>query len=274
MHENEKNIFEKNLVWVFGTIGSGKNWLASNLSQEMNVLYDTYVSDHIGVSAGQIKNHFVRRKDLRKSANSYFFSDPYKKTWQFYLKELILNRIFAEIKDCNSKVLIKEPATLGASDVISECMPNSKIIIMLRDGRHTIDFLSESRQSDGFVSRIWEEFPTEPKKRLDFIEKRAKLWTDHVLILQKTFENHPKENRLVIEYEDLVHNTLEILERVCDFIQIEVSKEHLESFVNNFKNEYHSKKDWKDRFSPLEIETMNKIMKNIIENNFKEFKNI
>jgi len=45
-----------------------------------------------------------------------------------------------------NKIIIKEPHGSLAADTISECLPNSKIIILLRDGRDVLD-----SEVDGFL---------------------------------------------------------------------------------------------------------------------------
>ena len=79
----------------------------------------------------------------------YFFADEYKETWQFFLRKLILNRIYSQYQDLTKKVIIKEPHGSLAADVISECLPNSQIIFLLRDGRDVVDSIIDATTKGG-----------------------------------------------------------------------------------------------------------------------------
>ena len=162
-------------------------------------------------------------KEFVKSTAYYVFADAHKEIWLFYFRKLILNRIYAQIQDLSKKIIIKSPGSFGASDIISECLPNSKIIILLRDGRDVIDSLLDARSEGGFMN-IGLEPIISSKERISFIEYRTKMWVKLMENLLKTCDTHKEKLQLVVRYEDLRKNTTVEIQKIYRFIGIDVQK--------------------------------------------------
>ena len=109
-----------------------------------------------------------------KGNQDYFFHNTFKETWKFYMRKLILNRIYAQYKDLSNKIIIKEPHGSLAADIISECLPNSKIIILLRDGRDVIDSQVDGFSKGGWIIEEGGRHLTEDM-RMNFIKHQANL---------------------------------------------------------------------------------------------------
>jgi hypothetical protein len=172
-------------------------------------------------------------------------------------------------------VIIKEPSSgEGASDIISACMPLSKIIILLRDGRDIINSLVDARQKGGWLANDPTSVIEGEQARLKFIEYQANLWVKQMKLLMKTFEFHSKELRLILKYEDLRSRTFEVLRGVYHFLEIEISSENLKRLVIKYSFENIPEKwkgngkfirsatpgKWRESFNENEKEVMNDIM--------------
>jgi len=231
--ESESAI-ERNLVWVFGAPRSGTSWLALNLLSYKTVsVNETHLSDHLGDVEGDVK---IQRRLERSQDTNYFFSNDYKNTWMFYLRKLILNRIFAQVQDLNKKIIIKEPAVPGASDIIAECLPNSKIIILLRDGRDILDSILDARQKTGFMTKAGDIY-FEKTDRLKIIRPYSRWLALLFILLKKTYEDQPKEQVFLTKYEELRKNTVDVLTKIYKFLEIEISDEKLKEIVEKYSFE-------------------------------------
>jgi hypothetical protein len=270
---DEELMLEKNIVWVFGFYRSGTTWLGTQLlSYNTHIMPEPGINEHLGIH-WETNDDVVRKFDRHYDEPSYFFSKRYEDVWKYYLRKLILHRIYYQFSDLEHKIIIKEPALVGGFDIISRCLPNSKIIFLIRDGRDIVDshldsFLPDSWGSNEFGIMVDEN------SRIPIITNIAKKWVKLNKILLKTFENHPVENRIMINYENLRQNTADELQKLYSFIGLDIKREIVEHISNEFSfenipselkgrgkfNRFATPGMWKEHFSPSEKLLMDEIM--------------
>jgi len=270
----EESILEHNIVWIFGSPRSGTSWLATELlSFKTKVINEPHLEDHLAARLPGINNQIIKWVDRRKSYPDYFFSDAHKETWLFYLRKLILNRIYSQIQDLSKIIIIKSPGSFGASDIISECLPNSKVIILLRDGRDVIDSLLDARGKNGFMNIDLDPI-TSSNDRFSFIQFRTRMWVKLMENLLKTCTIHSEKLQMVVKYEDLRKKTKEELQKIYRFIGIDIGNEKLEEITEKYSFENIPDKmkgkgkfarsaspgSWQENFSEEEKNILEKIM--------------
>lgn len=228
--EEEESILEKNLVWVFASPRSGTTWLVTQLlTYNTNQLDEPYIGAHIG---GPFNIEVLGKQPSliieHKNRPDYFFSDKYDKAWKFYSRKYILNRIHFQFKELNKKIIIKEPNGLEGAEAIMECFPQSKIIIVLRDGRDILDSMVDARSE--FSARggwLSDKAATIPKvERIPFLVAEAEFWLTRMKILKKIYENHSKNLVHFVKYEDLRKHTFQELKDIYEFLEIEIDDLH------------------------------------------------
>ena len=269
----QESQLEQNLVWIFASRRSGTTWLGKELlSHETRFLDEPLIGIHLG-RYEMSKTGLVRTFDVQKDRKDYFFSDVFGDSWKFYLRKLILNRIYSQFQDLTHKIIIKEPTGSIASDILAQCMPNSKIIVLLRDGRDVLDSIIDGLEKGGWESQDKHPELTKDKK-LEFIRQSSRFWTKLMKVLMDTFDSHNKKLRLKIRYEDLRKNTLEELQKIYQFLEIDVKQKVLEELVQKyiFENLPETEKGkgkfkrsatpgkWEENFNDDEKEMMKKIM--------------
>jgi len=266
---------EENLVWIFSTHRSGSSWLATQLlSNDTFCLNELHVSAHLSLREEGITDQLVRRIDHMKNLHSYFFSRRYFPTWQYYMKKLILNRIYTEVTNLEKKIIIKEPGgIIGAPDIILKILPKSKMVALLRDGRDVIDSIFDARQKNGFMVKFGDT-PIEPENRNANIEYLANSWNQYMKKLIETYNQHPTNLRYMVKYENLLEHTFDQLKRLYKFIGLPITNDQLQQIVTkySFENIHKDQKgvgkftrtaipgSWKDHFSEKEIQKMNTIL--------------
>jgi len=275
----EENILERNLVWLFGSPRSGTSWLGLQLlSFQTHSINEPHIDDHLGAERSGLTDNFVRWIDRRKWDPSYFFSDAHKETWQYYLRKLILYRIYSQVHDIYKKIIIKSPGSFGAADIILDCLPKSNMILLLRDGRDVVDSLLDARGHHGFMAKNGAP-EIYKNQRFSFIEYRSKIWIELMKNLKKGYEHHPFNLRYKIRYEDLRRNTLEELRKIYKFLEIDIPERELQKIVEKYTFEnlpdnikgsgkFHRSATagkWKENFTEKEIELINKIMGNTLK---------
>lgn len=231
----EETKLEKNLVWIFADRRSGTTWLGMELlSHNTKFIDEPLLGLHLG-RFENLKKGFVQTIEEQKDRKDYFFCEKYEDTWKYFLRKLILNRIHAQFNDLDHKIIIKEPTGSAAADVIASCLPESKVIVILRDGRDIID-----SKLDAFSKKGWgaeRGFVGPAKSKQIWLETRAKEWVAIMRILNRTYENHSEKNRRLIKYENLLNNTFNILKELYEFIQIEIGEKELKKIIDKFSFE-------------------------------------
>ncbi|PKG93000.1 sulfotransferase [Paraglaciecola sp. MB-3u-78] len=136
-------------------------------------------------------------------------------------KETLLKRITTKVFDIHSVSLPiekgeellwgwKEPLLTYELDVLERCFPDSKYILIIRDGRGVVNSYMDNRWGLGTNAYTG-----------------ALRWQKEVA-LQMAFAKKMQGKCLTIRYEDLVQNLPEVLAQLCDFIGVEFSPQMLE----------------------------------------------
>ena len=277
--DDQESILEKNLVLVLGFPRSGTTWLGTQLlSHNTNIVNEFRIADHLAVRSKEMGDEVVRRVDQKQNDENYLFASKFKKNWIIFLRKLILNRIYAQFRDLDHKIIIKEPNPIDVSDIISDCFEKSKIILLVRDGRDVIDSVIDAKQEDGFMAKAGQK-PLQIQRRLKFIENQARLWKYTTENLLKTFDKKNNENIRLIKYERLLDNTFEELQKIYEFINVEISQNELQNIIEKYsfkkipdklKGEgkfYRAATPglWKEHFSDDEKKLMNELMKDTLK---------
>jgi len=283
---NQELSLEKNIVWLFGSTRGGTTWVGTQLlSHQTQMMFEPRFAYFFGEQRLWVNEN--GKKINKQSQNpDYFFSDATKNSWKFYLRKLILNRIQSQFPDFSHKIIMKENLDRGGSDIISECFPNSKIIILIRDGRDVIDSKIDARHNKNSwgVKRKLSK-PLRQEERSAFISSSSRKWVELIDDLMRTYNNHPKKLRILVRYEDLLKNTSQELKKIYDFLQIEINNEDLEKLVSKYSFENIPKESkgkgkftrfatpgkWKENFNLKEKNLMKSIMgKTLSELNYSQ----
>jgi hypothetical protein len=275
LSNEDEEILEKNLVWIFAFPRSGTQWLGTQLLRYgTQIVHGPSIGVPLGALHDDFTDNYVRQIDFRKEEAGYFFSDLYRDTWNFYLRKLILNRIYAQVRNLESKIILPDPEGSMAADIISECLPNSKIIILFRDGRDSIDSRLDSLGTNSWYVKNWKVTPISEETRMAKIYHLAKKWEIQMKILIKTLEKHPTKNSLPVKYEDLRNNTLKTLQQIYEFIGIKIPTENIKELIRLYEFENIPKEKrgpdqvtrfaspgiWKEHFNAGEIDMIEKII--------------
>ena len=284
--EVQKKIYEDletKLVWIFGTPRSGSTWLTHDIlrKEKIRSLDETMLGAQLGAFIdspsihwnwmnGMYEGNFKRIiDDDRKDA---FFSSNFEKDWKESLKFLILHRIGAQFGfNGYEHVIIKAPNESHASDLILKCVPKSKLIFLIRDGRDVID----SRQGKFHNPRRFFSRPETDEERKFRIAHFAKMWNLMIETTQRAYDKHNSNLRLMVKYEDLLTSPINEIKKIYDFLGYQLPEAKIKEIadVTSFENVPDELKgddknirkakpgNFRDYFNQKELEIVNEIMK-------------
>lgn len=256
---------EKNLVFLFGSPRSGTTWLGKQL-----LSFNTFTMDEPRIG----RFMFPTQKELNDDRKDYFFSKEYQPAWRFFLRKLILNRIYSQFGNITKKIIIKDPNASLAAHIIANVLPNSKILVLLRDGRDVVDSLVDGRSEKGWNTKLDDAPPLTKRNQLNFIESQSRIWIQSIKHMMTAYNSKSEDLRYLVKYEDLRNQTLEELEKIYKFLNVEISEKQLKNLIEKFsfkkipeKKKGHgqftrgaSSGNWKQNFDKREQTALENIM--------------
>lgn len=283
----QENLLEKKIVWIFSEGRSGSTWLGRQLlKHKENILwFEPSLGDLLnlfnimGIETGMV----ITGKPYQRGQDNpeYFFSPQHKNNWLPALRKLILTRTYSFSQTFSKNIIIKDPTVGSSSEIISECLSNSKIIFLVRDGRNVVDSKLDMHKEDSWSRKRGKNL--EPLSSQDSRERMIRFysskWNVGTEKISEACENHHPSKRFFLKYEDLKSNTFEILQKLYDFIGIEISEDEIKKIVNRYDfNKIPSTekgsgkffrtaalKEWEKNFSQDEINLMHSIMGNTLK---------
>jgi len=259
---------------VLASPRSGTTWLSVELLSHNTFCFnEPLIGEHLGFFHVR-GSHNNRNIDDHQNRGHYFFAKKFHITWKFYLRKLILNRIYTQFKELDKVVIVQEPNGGFGMDVIADCLPKSKLILLLRDGRDILNSKITALSKGGYAAEADKRFePLKGYRRLDFIKTESIFWVEIMEILMKAYESHNSDLRLKLRYEDLRKNTLTELRKIYKFLGLEISEPELNEVINkfNFENlpsnakglgtprQYATVGKWKEEFSQEEKKMIEEI---------------
>ena len=277
---DRERALEINLTWVFGSPRSGTTWIARDLLQYDTVLLDEpLIGDHLA-AARELGDTFVRRIEEHRCSDDYFFSAKYAPVWKFWLRKLILHRIHAQYGGLTKRIVIKEPNGSMAADTIAGCLPRSRVIIVLRDGRDVLNSQITALSEGGYAVKKERRFePLSGDRRRLSIIRHAKKWVSLMGVLKETGAYHDKKLCYTVRYENLLEDTLKEARDLYRFLSVDIPEPVLASIVDrsdidNIRNkdkgigtmrQFGTSGQWKRRFDAQEITIIENIMGNTLK---------
>ena len=233
--------YEGRLAWIMGSSRSGSTWLLKMLGELERVVAidDPHLGHHLGVwrplplawAIGSERPDLRTLDQVKHADDDYFFSDRYRDVWLPPLRNLIRSRFGAHLPaDAESAgrrpvVVVKEPGC-QAAPMLFDLFPRARLVFLLRDGRDVVD-----SWLDGYRPRSWaiEEgaFAAEPSGRAALAGWLGSVWAYRTRTVAEVFSRLPREQCVLVRYEDLLGDTAGQLGRICSTLRIDVPESEL-----------------------------------------------
>ena len=277
---------EDQLTWIFGSSRSGSTWLLRMLSSLDGVvpIDDPHLGHHLGVwrpislawATAEHPPDLTTLDRVKHDKDSYFFSDRYRDAWEPALRRLIVDRFDAQVADAavagEPTVVVKEPGS-HVADILLSMFPQSRLIFLLRDGRDVVDSWLAA-----YLTGSWAldegAFPVTDDGREALVRWQSAVWAFRTDVVQRAFEAHPADRRVLVRYEDLVADPQHELARLCAHLPIDASEDTLaavaeahafEAVPRGAKGEGKEIRSatpggWRENLTPDEHDVMHEVM--------------
>jgi hypothetical protein len=222
----------ENIVWLFGSGRSGSTWLSSMMGDLTG--HSLWGEPWVGTLFG----NFYYSTDERKRHIPQFILGRHRESWLRSIRNFVLDAAAATFPDLEEGdyLVIKEPNGSIGAPLLMEALPESRMILLVRDPRDVVASSLDARREGGWnFQRNKERYKDgkEPPKKgsVAFAEGRARNYLQGMGNAKKAYDAH-EGAKVLVRYEELRTDTLGEMKRIYSTLGIRVDEEELERVVH------------------------------------------
>lgn len=269
----------KNLVWIFGAGRSGSTWLARMMGEFEK--HAVWFEPHVG----DLFDPINLRTERRKGGKHFILGERYRESWLPLIREFVIDgaRIrFPELgRECY--LLVKEPSGSAAASWLMEALPESRMILLIRDPRDVVASWKKAYEKGGWVAKRWMQEDSHQRTLSDrqvtnLVRETSRKYMQNVSNAHEAYKTHAG-HKVLIHYEELRANTLETVKRIYLALEIPVDEEEVRRIVESHswenipegkkgEGKFHRKATpggWREDLSPEQIEIVEKVTAPILK---------
>jgi hypothetical protein len=210
----------ENVVWIFGAGRTGSTWLARMMEEIEGhaVWFEPWV--------GALFDPYHLRLEERRGKH-FILSPHYRSTWLGSIRGLVMDGARARFPEVGSGgyLVVKEPGGSVGARLLMEALPESRMVLLVRDPRDVVASWVDARSKGG-----WRNERGEEKNLPDITDKRARKYLQNVGEAKKAYDLH-EGRKVLVRYEELRADTLGTMRRLYAALGIPVDEQELSRAV-------------------------------------------
>jgi len=203
----------ENVVWIFGAGRTGSTWLAAMMGEMEG--YDVWFEPWVGMLFDPDRLRLGDRK-----GKHFIFSPRYRDTWLKNIRSLVLDGAQVRYPEMSSEgyLVIKEPGGAVGAPLLMEALPESRMILLVRDPRDVVASWMDALKEGGWRAGRGREETSSPTTILN---KRATSYLHSVGNAKRTYDAY-EGCKVLVRYEELRADTLGTMKRIYETLGIPV----------------------------------------------------
>jgi hypothetical protein len=264
----------ENVVWIFCSNRSGSTWLSSMMGEVEG--HEVWNEPLVGKLFGDL--YYVGAAGHQK-VKHYILGDYHKVSWLDSIQSFVLSEATARFPEVaeGGYLIIKEPNGSIGAPLLSEAMPASRVIFLVRDPRDVaasgLDAARKgSWQYENAADRGWKREALADNQPDVWVRRRVQNYVRHAGKARDAYEAH-KGPKVLIRYEELRDDTLGTMERLYSTLGIQVRGEELARAVEKHAWENIPEKEkgqgkfyrkakpggWREDLTPGQVEIVEQV---------------
>jgi Sulfotransferase family len=223
--ERSNGVNPENMIWIFGSGRSGSTWLRS-MMEEMSG-YGVWEEPMVGMLFGEFYDK-TQAGNVRSA--DFIMGDPVRKGWIRSIRNFILDGAGYSKPGLTAEeyLVIKEPNGSIGAPLLMEALPESRMILLLRDPRDVVASVLDAAREGGWLYEGRDKGMAKRKRLADhkpnkFVRRRIKVYLKGISSARRAYEAH-EGPKVLIRYEDLRSDTLTTMKSVYSTLGLPVDE--------------------------------------------------
>lgn len=211
----------ENVVWIFGSGRTGSSWLAFMMAELHN--HARWNEPLVGYMLGHL---YYERAPHRANRRAFILADEDRSDLirAFMLRAAALK--FPERAE-GGYLVIKEPHGALGAPLLAEALPESRMILLVRDPRDVAASTLDAHKKGSWRHRRMERDVTLGDEKPDaFVKGQATRYLQHITYAKQAYDAH-EGRKVLVKYEDLRADTLGTMRRIYSTLEIPVDEGEL-----------------------------------------------
>ena len=229
--ESQDPIRAEQLIWMFGQPRSGSTWLSWMMAELEN--QERWHEPYVGMLFGGFIYERVKDENLLNNP-TFIMGEPYRDVWLGSIGSFILEGAAARYPGLKGDqyLVIKEPNGSVGAPLLMEALPESRMILLVRDPRDVVASSMDARSEGGWNYEKNKALHRKGKrvaanKNPDgFARRRAQNYLEGMGKAKEAYDAHQGPKALV-RYEELRADTLGTMKRLYSTLGIRVEEGEL-----------------------------------------------
>jgi hypothetical protein len=215
------------MIWIFGTGRTGSTWLAAMMEEPEG--HDVWFEPRVGTV-------FDPQRFQRHGGKHFILASQYKDVWLRSIRNFILDGANARFPELDGGYLaVKEPGGSVGAGLIMEALPESGMVLLIRDPRDVVASWLDATRKGGWQTRRRGEGGRRAESLAEtkpnaFVRRHANAYLQHVGSARRAYEAH-EGRKVVVRYEDLRADTLGTMKRMYGELNVPVEEARLAKAV-------------------------------------------